>query len=68
MKAARICAMLAQMTCEEKAELMDFAKFLIHCQDEGRTVTEQEVQEMAAAARERIAKHQCKEGGVHDAE
>ena len=50
--------LVAQLSEAEKRELLEFIHFLIKCREEGRTVSSQEVQEMAAAARNRIASQQ----------
>lgn len=58
MTEAEFISLIKGMTAAEKAELLIFIKFILECQDAGRTVTDQEVQEMAAAARARIASQQ----------
>lgn len=55
MTEAEARALVAQLTYAEKVELLAFIKFLVKCQEESFNVTDQKVQEMVAAARDRIA-------------
>lgn len=58
MSEAEFLSLIKNMTDAEKAEMIIFIKYLLKCQEEGRDVTDQEVQEMAAAARARITSQQ----------
>ena len=58
MNEAKFLALIKDMTNAELAEMQIFIEYLLKCQEEGHIVTDQEVQEMAAAARARIASQQ----------
>ena len=58
MSEAEFLTLINGMTETEQAELMNFIDFLLKCQEERRTVTDQEAREMGIAAKNRISNQQ----------
>lgn len=54
---AQVLSMIEGATEAEKREILAFIHLLKERQDRGQTITDQEVQEMAAEARRRIEAH-----------